>query len=65
MKIKIYKTIILPVVKQRLLHQWKNAGQGYLKTGFWGENFDPKRMIMGGGEGSTMRNIIVYTVGLI
>ena len=42
-----------------------NAGEGYLKTGSWGEYLGPRGMRMGNGEGSTMRNFIVCTVHLI
>ena len=34
-------------------------------SGSWGEYLGPRRMRMGSGEGSTMRNLIVFTDHLI
>ena len=69
LKIKIYKTIILPVVlygygtwsltlrEERRLRLFENKIPRRI--------FGPRGMTMGSGEGSTMRNFIVRTVHLI
>ena len=71
LKIKIYKTIILPVVlygseawslasrEERRLRVFKNR---ILKRIPY---LDPRGMRMGSGEGSTMKNLMVCTVHLI
>ena len=67
LKIKIYKTIILPAVLYDC-ETWSltlREESRYLKTGSRGEYLGPRGMRMGSGEGSTMRNFIVCTVHLI
>ena len=69
LKIKIYKTIILPVVLYGC-EAWShilrevNCSQ-YLKTGSSGEYVDPRGMRMVNGEGSRTKNFIVCNVHLI
>ena len=69
LKIKIYKTIILPIVLYGCeiwsLTLREESRQGYLKTESRGEYLGPRGMRMGSGEGSIMRNFIVCTVQLI
>ena len=66
LKIKIYKTIILPVVlygcKAWSLTLREECTLRAFEKGFCGEYLDPRGMRMGSGEGSTMRNFIVCTV---
>ena len=69
LNIKIYKTIILPIVLYGC-ETWSLTLRGgcrirYLKTGFSGEYLGPRWMRMGSGEGSKIRNFIVCTIHLI
>ena len=63
LKIKIHKTIILPVVLYRCKTRSLTIREecSVLRQIFGSS----RRMRMGSGEGSTMRNIIVHTVHLI
>ena len=63
---KVYKTIILPgvlyVCETWLLTLREESWLMILKTGFLGEYLGPKGMIMGSGEGFTMRNLMICTI---
>ena len=62
-EIKMNKIIIL-VMNYDPLHHGRKTGYGYFKPGIRGE-YCSKRMIMGIGEGFTMRNYILCTAHLI
>ena len=61
----IYLLMSNVIVKNDILRWGRNGARGYLKTGSWGEYLGPRGMRMASGEGSTMRNFIVYTVHLL
>ena len=69
LKIKIYKTIILPVVlygcETWSLTLREESRQRVFENRILRRIFGPKRDENGSGEGSTMRNFIVCNVHLI
>jgi hypothetical protein len=47
---------MLYIVKYGLLHQGRNAGKIYLKTGSWGKYLVPNRIRMGMNKASQYEN---------